>query len=196
MHFALVQSLHLVSFSRELTRISIGGAIRQWLGRMGLVTRRSLYAVCTGLRATFLTSQHPQFLVNMQFALVQALHLVGFSRELTRISIGGSIRRWLGSMGLLSHRSLNAVCTNLRTTFSTSPHPQLSVNMQFALVQALHLVCFKPELTRISIGGAISRWKGRTGFVARRSLYNLWETWRMSITIVPCLHQSNVYIKR
>ena len=39
-----------------------------------------------------------------------------------------------------------------------SPHPQLSVNMQFALVQSLHLVGFSSDLTRISIGGAIPRW--------------------------------------
>ena len=35
--------------------------------------------------------------------------------------------------------------------------PQLSVNMQFALVQSLHLVVFNPEFASISIGGAIPR---------------------------------------
>ena len=49
---------------------------------MGLVARRGLYAVRTDSRATVVTSLHPQLSVDMQFALVQSLHLVGFSREL------------------------------------------------------------------------------------------------------------------
>ena len=39
----------------------------------------------------------------------------------------------------------------------TSPHPQHSVDMQFVLVQSLHLVGFHTELTSISIGRAIPR---------------------------------------
>ena len=132
------------------------------IGKDGLVTRRSLSAVCTGLRATFLTSQHPQLSVDMQFALMQSLHLVSFSRELTWISIGGAMPWWI-RIGLEARRGLYAVCTDWRTTFVTSPHPQLSVDMQFALVQSLHLVSFSPELTWISIGGAMPWWIRRIG---------------------------------
>ena len=45
--FSLVQSSHLAGYSRELTRISIGGAIPHAIGRLGLVADRSLHVVCT-----------------------------------------------------------------------------------------------------------------------------------------------------
>ena len=136
------------------------------------MARRSLWAVSTDCRTTFLTSPHPQLSVDMQFALVQTLHLVGFSCELTRISIGGPILRWMGRMGLVARRSLWAVSTACRTTFLTSLHLQLSVNMHFGLVQLLHLAGFSRKLTIISIGGAIMRWMGRMGLVDRRILYD------------------------
>ena len=103
-----------------------------------LVPRRSLCADCTDWRTTFITSPHLQLSVNMQFPLVQSSHLAGFSSELTRISIGSAIPRWRGRMGFVASRSLYAVCTNWRTTFLTSPHPQLSPNMLFTLVQSPH----------------------------------------------------------
>ena len=65
-----------------VTRISIGGATPRWMEKMGLVARRGLYAIRTDSRATVVKSLHPQLSVDMQFALVQSLHLVGFSREL------------------------------------------------------------------------------------------------------------------
>ena len=147
-----------LGFGRELTRISIGGAIPQWSGRMGLVPRRSLYTDCTDWRITFLTSPHPQLSAIMLFALVQSSYLTGFGRELTRISIDGALPRWMGRMGFVARRSFYAVCTNWRTTFLTSPHPQLSANMLFALVQSSYLAGFGRELTRISIDGSIPWW--------------------------------------
>ena len=134
------------------------------MGRMGLVARKGWYTVCTDWRTTFVTSPHPQLSVDMQFASVQSMHLVGFNREITRNSIGEAIPRWMGRMGLVARRSLYALCTGWQTTFFASPHPQLSVNMQFALVQALHLVGFSRDLTRICIGGTISRRMGMVGW--------------------------------
>ena len=144
---------------------------------MGLVPCRGLYAVCKEWRTTFLTSPHPQLFVNMQFTLVQSSQLGGFSRELTKISIGGAIPLLIERMGLLPRRSLYAVFTDLRTTFVTSPQPQLFVNMQFAFVQSSHLAAISRELTRIFIGGAIPRWMG-IGLVAVRSLYAVSTDWR------------------
>ena len=161
----------MAGFSSELTRISIGGATPHAMIRLGLVADRSLYAVCTDLKTTFLTSAYPQLSVNLQFALVQSSHLAGFSRELTRISIGGIIPHAVGMLGLVADRSLYVVCTDLKPIFLTSVHTQLSVNMQFALVQSSHLVGFNRELTRISIGGAIPKGMEMMGMVARRSLY-------------------------
>ena len=74
-------------------------------------------------------------------------------------------------MGLVARSSLYSVCTDGRTTFLTSPHPQRSGNMLFALVHSSHLASFSRELTGISIGGAILHSMGRTGLVAGRSLY-------------------------
>ena len=163
---------HLARFSRYLTILSNGGAVSRWMGRMGLVARRSLYAVCTDWRTTFLTFSHPQLSASMLFALVQSSHLAGFTRNLTRISNGGAIPRWMGRMGLVADRSLHAVCTDWKTPFVTFPHPQLSASMLFALVQSSHLAGFTRNLTIISNGGAISRWMGRMGLVAGRSLYD------------------------
>ena len=112
MQFTLVQSSQLGGFSRELTKISIGGAIPLLIERMGLLPRRSLYAVFTDLRTTFLTSPQPQLFVNMQFAFVQSSHLAAISRELTRIFIGGAIPQWMGRIGLVAVRSLYAVSTD------------------------------------------------------------------------------------
>ena len=63
------------------------------MGKMSLVARRSLCVVCTEEKTTVLTSAHPQLSVNMQFLLVQSLHLVGFNLEFASISIGGAIPR-------------------------------------------------------------------------------------------------------
>ena len=137
MQFALVQSSHMVGFSRDLTKISIGGAIPWWIGRMGLVSRRSLYAVCTNCRTTFLTSPHPQLSVNMPFPWVESSHRGGFNREFTRIFIGGAIPWWMWWMVLMPRRRLYAVSTNRRTKFLTSPHPQLFLN---------YVVCFSANI--------------------------------------------------
>ena len=102
----------MAGFSSELTRISIGGATPHAMIRLGLVADRSLYAVCTDLKTTFLTSAYPQLSVNLQFALVQSSHLAGFSRELTRISIGGVIPHVVGRLCLVADRSLYVVCTD------------------------------------------------------------------------------------
>ena len=111
MQFPLVQSSQLGGFSRELANISIGGATPWLIKRIDLLPRRSLYAVFTDLRTTFLTSPQPQLSVNMQFAFVQSSHLAAISRELTRIFIGGAIPRWMG-IGLVAVRSLYAVSTD------------------------------------------------------------------------------------
>ena len=146
--------------------------------RMGLVAHRSLYAVCTDWKTTFLTSPHPQLFVNMQFALVQSSYQAGFIRDLTRMSIGGLIPCWMGRMGLVAHRNLYAVSIDWRTTFLTSRHPYLSVNMQFALVESSQQGGISREFTRISIGGAIPRWMERMGLVVRWSLYAVSTEWK------------------
>ena len=120
MQFALAQSSHLGNFNRELSRIFIEGPIPRWMGRMGLVPRRSLYAICTDIRTLFLTSTHPQVFVNMQFALVQSTHMGVISRELTKNSIGGAIPRLIERMGLVARRSWYAVCTLFAQT--EGPH--------------------------------------------------------------------------
>ena len=98
------------------------GELSAPLERMGLAARRSLYAVFTDCKTPFLTSPHPQLFVNMQFVLVQSSHLAGISRELTRISIGGALPRWMGRMGLVARRSLYDVSIDWRITFLTGPH--------------------------------------------------------------------------
>ena len=177
--FWLVQSSHLAGFSRSFTVISKSGAISRW---MGLVASRSLYDECTEWRAPFLTSPHPLLSANMLFRLVQSSHLVDFSRYFTVISNGGAISRW---MGLLASRSLCDECTDWRTTLLTSPHPQLSANMLFGLGQSSHLAGFSRYFTVISNGGAISRWMGRMGLEASRSLYDECTDWRTTFLTSP-----------
>ena len=131
----LVQSSHLEGFSRYFRVIFNGGPISRWMGRMGLVASRSLYDDCTDWSTTFLTSSHPQLSANMLFELVQSSHLAGFSRYFTIISIGGAILRWMGTMGLVASRSFYDDCTDWRTTFLTSPHPQ---HLHSKIVNCLH----------------------------------------------------------
>ena len=60
MQFALVQLSHLAGFRRELTRISIGGAIPHSMGWMGLV---AAVEVCTLFALT--EGPHPQHSANI-----------------------------------------------------------------------------------------------------------------------------------
>ena len=53
-----------------------------------------LCTFCTNSVFTFLNFPHPQFLVDILLALVQRLFLARVSRELARISIDVTIRRW------------------------------------------------------------------------------------------------------
>ena len=110
MLFALVQCWYLAGSSRELTRISNGGAIPRRMERMGLVARKvcKLFSPTVGPQFFDNLSTH-QVALNIQFALVQSSHLANFSRELTRNSIGGGLLRWMGRMGLVARRSLYAV---------------------------------------------------------------------------------------
>ena len=184
MQFALVQSSYLPSFYRESTRISIGGAIPRWMESIALVARRSLYAVCTELRTRFSTFSHPQLSVNMQFALEQSSYLRAFGGELTRIFNGSVIPRWMGSMGLGSVQ----VCTLFGPNEGPDLQPPHTLSFllicNIALVQSSYLPSYYRE-SRISNGGAIPRWR-----------MEIWETSKLSITMVPPLHQSNVHIKR
>ena len=144
----------------NLTVISNGSTISWWMRTMGLVASRSLYDDCTDWRTTFLTFPHPKLSANTLLELVQSSHLAGFSRYFTVISNGGAISRWIGRMGLVASRSLYDECTDWRTTFLTSPHPQLSANVLFGLVISSHLAGFSRYFTVIFNDGAVSRWMG------------------------------------
>ena len=187
MLFALVQSSYQTGFSRQERRISIGGATLRWLGTLDLVVRKGLYAACTDWRSTFSTSPHLQLCVNMLFALVQSSYQTGFSLQERRISIGGAALRWLGTLDLVVRKGLCAACTDWRSTFSTSPHLQLCVNMLFALVQSSYQTGFSRQERRISIGGAALRWLGTLDLVARKGLYTVSTYWRTTFSTSPHL---------
>ena len=73
----------------------------------------------------------------MQFTLVHSLHQVGVNPEFASISIGAAIPRWLGKMSWKPVEVCALFAPSKKNTFLTSAHPQLSVNMQFALLHSL-----------------------------------------------------------
>ena len=79
---------------------------------MGLGGHKDLYADSTDYWKIFVSSPHPHLSGIALFALVESSHLAGFSRELTRISFGGAILRWRGTMGLAVRNGKYAVCTD------------------------------------------------------------------------------------
>ena len=106
----------------------------------------------------------------MNLALVQPLYRARISRECSRISIEGSIRRCMGRRYLLARTALCAFCTEKGFTFINSSCPQLLYNMNFALVQPFYRARISRECTRISIQCTIRRCMGRRYWLARTAL--------------------------
>ena len=170
MNLALVQPLYRARISRECKRISIEGTERRCMGRRYWPARTALSASFTEIGFTFINSSCPQLLDNMNLALVQPLYRARISRECTRISIQGTIRRCMGRRYWLARTALCAFCTEKGFTFINSSYPQLLDDMNFALVQPLYRARISRECKRISIEGTERRCMGRRYWPARTAL--------------------------
>ena len=146
MFLTLVQRLFMARVSREHARISIDVTMRRCKKLFISQVSTGLCAFCTNSMFTFLNSPLHQLLVAMLLALVQRLFRSRFSRELARISIDGTMRRWRKWISSQVPTFLCAFCTNGVFTFLRSPHPQLLVAMFLALEQRLFKARFSREL--------------------------------------------------
>ena len=181
MHFALVQPLYRGRKSRQCTKISIDGTIRRCRERRYWPAPTALCAFCTEKTFTFLNSSYPCFLDNMHLELVQPLNRARISRECTRISIEGTIRRCMERIYWPVPTALFAFCTEKRFTFINSSCPLLLDNMHLALVQHLYRARISRECARITIEGTIRRCRGT-------------EILAGPYSFVRLLHREKVYI--
>ena len=170
MQFALVQLLFLGGICREFTRISTAYSMRRWSMRISLQRRTALCVDFTNAAFAVLSSQFPQLLAHMQFALVQLLFLGGTCREFTRISTANSMRRWSMRISLQRRTALCVDFTNAAFAVLSSPFPQLLAHMQFALVQLLFIGVVCREFTRISTADSMRRWCRRISLQRRTAL--------------------------
>ena len=106
----------------------------------------------------------------MHLALVQPLYRARISRESTRISIEGTIRRCKGRRYWPARTALCAFSTEKWLTFVYFSGPCLLDNMHIALVQPLFRARKNAERTRISINGTLRRCMGRWYLSARTAL--------------------------
>ena len=95
-HLELVQPLYRARKSCEWTRISFDGLTRRCMGRWYWPTRTALCAFCTERWFRYLKSSCTLLQDNIHLPLVQPLYRAWISRECTRISIVGTIRRCVG----------------------------------------------------------------------------------------------------
>ena len=116
-HLALVQPLYRARKSREYTWISIDDTIRCCRERRYLTAHTALSALCTEKGFTF---SCPYFLDNIHLVLVQPLYRARKSRESTRISIDGTVRRCRGRRYWPARAALCAFCTEKGFTFLNS----------------------------------------------------------------------------
>ena len=145
MNFALVRPVYRARISRECTRISIEGTIRRCMGRRYWPASTALCAFCTKKGFTFVNSSCPYLLNSMNAAVVQPGYRAMISRECTRISIEGTVRRCMGRRYWKARTALCAFCTEKGFTFINSSCPQLLYNMNLALVQPLYRVRISRE---------------------------------------------------
>ena len=106
----------------------------------------------------------------MNLAVVQPGFRARISRGCTRISIEGTVRRYMGRRYWLARTALCAFCTEKGFTFINSSCPQLLENMNLALVQPFYRARINRECTRISIEGSIRLCMGRRYWPARTAL--------------------------
>ena len=117
MHLALVQPLYRARISRECTQISIEDTIRLCMERRYWPAYTAFSDFCTEKGFTFLNSSCPQLLDNMHFAIVQPLYRTRISHECTRISIEGTIWRFMSRRYWPARSALSAFCTEKGFTF-------------------------------------------------------------------------------